>query len=144
MMRAPRMPGARRGIALVEALVAVVVLGLGLLGAIAMQTRAYGALADSGMRAEATMAAEKLVGVMSVDQANLSSYVLAAGATPSPRLAPWYNETRSHIPNAQIAVTVTPVAGTTSTEVVVTIGWTRKAGTAASSHRVAAYIAQST
>jgi type IV pilus assembly protein PilV len=138
------MPRAGRGIALVEALVAVVILGLGLLGAIAMQTRSYAALADAGMRAEATMAAEMLVGVMSVDQANLSSYVVAVGATPGARLAPWYNETRSHIPNAQIAVTVTPVPNTTSTEVVVTIGWTRKAGAASSSHRVAAYIAQST
>lgn len=141
MMRAPR---PQRGIALVEAMVAVVILALGLLGTIAMQARSYSALADTGMRAEATMAAEKLVGLMTTDQANLASYALAAGGTPSARLQPWYDETRSHIPGAQIAVAISPAAKTNGTQVVVTIGWTHKAGTAPASHRVSAYIAQST
>lgn len=144
MMRAPRPPRPQRGIALVEAMVAVVILALGLLGTIAMQARSYSALADTGMRAEATMAAEKLVGLMTTDQANLAAYALASGATPSARLKPWYDETRAHIPNAQIAVALSPAAGTNGTQVVVTIGWTHKAGTASASHRVAAYIAQST
>jgi type IV pilus assembly protein PilV len=133
-----------QGIALVEAMVAVVILALGLLGTIGMQARSYSALAEAGARTEATMAAEKLVGLMTTDQANLASYVLVAGATPDARLLPWYNETRAHIPNASIAVAVAPVTGTGSTQVVVTIGWTRKAGTAPSTHRVSAYIAQST
>ncbi|WP_036167449.1 prepilin-type N-terminal cleavage/methylation domain-containing protein [Massilia sp. 9096] len=141
MMRAPR---PQHGIALVEAMVAIVILALGLLGTIGMQARSYTALADAGLRAEATMAAEKLVGLMTTDQANLTSYALAAGATPGARLLPWYNETRSHIPNAKIAVTVAPAANTNGMQVVITIGWTRKAGTAPASHRVSAYIAQST
>jgi type IV pilus assembly protein PilV len=139
MMRAPR---PQHGIALVEAMVAILILALGLLGTIGMQARAYSALADAGMRAEATMAAEKLVGLMTTDQANLNSYALASGGTPGARLQPWYDETRAHIPNAQIAVAVNPAAGTNGTQVVVTIGWLRKAGTAPASHRVSAYIAQ--
>jgi type IV pilus assembly protein PilV len=139
-MRARR---SQQGIALVEAMVAIAILALGLLGTLGMQARAYSALADAGMRAEATMAAEKLVGLMTTDQANLTSYALAAGATPNARLLPWYTETRSHIPNAQIVVAVSPASGTNSIEVVVTIGWTRKAGAAPSTHRVSAYIAQS-
>lgn len=141
MIRASR---SKQGIALVEVLVAIVILGLGLLGTIGLQARSTSALADASMHAEATMAAEKLVGLMSTDQANLAAYALTLGATPNARLLPWYNETRSHIPNAQIQVAVSPAAGTDGTQVVVTIGWTRKTGTASSSHRVAAYIAQST
>lgn len=132
-----------RGIALVEVLVAVVILGIGLLGTIGLQARAYSALADSGMRAEATMAAEKLIGLMTTDQANLAAYALAPGGTISSRLQPWVDETRAHIPGATIEVDEAPAANTDGTEVVVTIGWTRKAG-AANQHRVVAYIAGST
>jgi type IV pilus assembly protein PilV len=46
----------QHGFSLVESLVAVVLLGIGLLGAIGMQARSYSALSDAGMRAEATIA----------------------------------------------------------------------------------------
>jgi type IV pilus assembly protein PilV len=135
---------AARGIALIEVLVAVVILGLGLLGTVGLQARTYAALADTGMRAEATMAAEKLIGLMTTDQANLAAYALAPGATPGARLQPWFSETRAHIPGAAIEVDVAPAAGADGTQVVVAISWTRKAGAAPSMHRVSAYIAQST
>lgn len=137
-------PRSQQGIALIEALIAIVILALGLLGALGLQARSYSALADSSMRAEATIAAEKLVGLVSTDQSNLSAYALAPGATPGSRLLPWYNETRSHIPGATIEVDVTPAPSTDGTEVSVIITWTRKAGSAPSTHRVSAYIAQST
>lgn len=142
--RALRSPRHARGIALIEVLVAIVILGLGLLGTIGLQARTYSALADTSMRAEATMAAEKLIGVMTTDQVNLSAYALAAGATPSARLQPWVTETKAHIPGAAITVAVSPAAGTDGTQVVISISWTRKAGSAPNTHRVSAYIAQST
>jgi type IV pilus assembly protein PilV len=136
-----------RGIALIEALVAIVILALGLLGTVGLQARSYSALADTGIRAEATMAAEKLIGLMTTDQANLSGYALATGATPaaSSRLKPWYDETRAHIPGAviQIQVGAAP-APASGNQVSVTIGWTRRAGTAPNQYRVTAYIAQAT
>lgn len=146
MMRRPavRPPRAPRGIALIEVLVAIVILGIGLLGTVGLQARSYAALADTGARAEATMAAEKLIGLMTTDQTNLAAYALAPGNSPSTRLQPWYDETRSHIPGAKIEVDLAPATGTDGTQVVVTISWTRKAGTAPSTHRVSAYIAQST
>jgi len=145
-MRRPasRLPRSARGIALIEVLVAIVILGLGLLGTVALQARTYSALADTSMRAEATMAAEKLIGVMTTDQANLSAYALAAGGTASSRLQPWLTETRAHIPGAAVTVALAPASGTDGTQVVVTISWTRKAGSAANTHRISAYIAQST
>lgn len=132
------------GFALVEAMVAAVVLAVGLLGTIGLQARSLGALQDTAMRAEATMAAEKLIGMMTTDQANLSDYALASGATPSARLQPWVTETRSRIPNATFVVTVARTAGTTVSQVGVTIGWTRKAGSSANQYRVSTYLSQAT
>jgi type IV pilus assembly protein PilV len=133
----------QEGIALLEALLAALILAIGLLGTIGLQARAYSALSDAGMRAEATIAAEKLLGVMSTDQAFLTAYQLSANGVPDPRLAPWYAETRSRIPGAQIEVAVNSAAGTTSTEVEITISWTRKAGDPANAHRITSYLAGS-
>ena len=82
-------PARRRqgGIALLEAMLAIVILGIGLLGTIGLQARAYSALSDAGMRAEATMAGEKLLGVMTADAANLASYNLAENGTPGAAIA---------------------------------------------------------
>jgi type IV pilus assembly protein PilV len=132
----------QQGMALIEALVAVVLLAIGLLGAIGMQARATGALADAGMRAEATIASDKLLGMMAVDLPNAGAYALAAGATPTTRLQPWYDETRGRIPNAGIVVAVTP--DTDRTRVAITISWTRKTGAAQNAHRVVSYLAPAT
>jgi type IV pilus assembly protein PilV len=131
----------QEGIALLEALLAALILAIGLLGTIGLQARAYSALSDAGMRAEATIAAEKLLGVMSTDQANLGAYQLAAGAAPGARLATWYAETRTRIPGAQIEVGVAVPTAASSREVDITISWTRKAGAPANAHRITSYIA---
>jgi type IV pilus assembly protein PilV len=128
-----------QGVALVEAIVAVVLLGIGLLGAIGMQARSMSALADSGMRAEATIAADRLIGMMTLDAANASAYVLAPGGTPGTALQPWYADTRTRVPNAQIEVKVAPAANRTRVEINIT--WTRKTGAAANAHHVVSYLA---
>jgi len=121
-MIAPRRQG---GIALIEAIVAVVLLGIGLLGAVGMQARTMSALADTDRRAQATLAAESLLGTMAVDVANASDYALVAGGTPSARLLPWYNDaTTNKVPGAQITIGVVPAGN--RTQVTVDIKWTRK------------------
>ena len=141
MARRPRK--AQRGVALLEALLAVVLLGIGLIGTLALQARSVAALSEAGLRAEATVAANELLGVMNTDFANIGAYAVARGAQPGARLAPWYNAVRMHVPGASIEVAVTPAAGTTRTEVAIAIGWQRSGASLANVHRVTAYLAQS-
>lgn len=130
------------GIALLEALLATVILAIGLLGTIGLQARAYSAMASAGARAEATIATEKLLGMMASDQTNLAAFALTPGDVPNQRLTAWYAETRSAIPNASISISVTPTAGTNRTVVVVSISWVRKAGEPTNTHSVTSYMAQ--
>jgi type IV pilus assembly protein PilV len=136
----------QQGVALLEALIAILILAIGLLGTIGLQARAYSALSEAGMRAEATMASEKLIGIMANDQGalqgTLPDYALAAEQEPSARLAPWYAETRALIPGATILVTVTP-DGNRLCQVDITISWTRKVGDKLNVHRLTSYIAAS-
>jgi type IV pilus assembly protein PilV len=131
------------GVALLEALVATVILAIGLLGAIGMQARAYAALNEAGLRAEATMCSEKLLAQMAVDQANAASYAYSGG-NGSAKVAPWLLDTRTRIPNATITVGVTAVTAT-RTQVDIHIAWQRKAGkgSAVNNHDVTSYIATS-
>ena len=123
---------------MLEAMIAILLLAIGLIGTVGMQARAMAALNDAGMRAEATMAAEKLLGVMSADAANLPSYALTETGAPSAAIQPWVAETRRFIPNAKLSVALTPQ--TRRTQVDISIKWTRKAGDAENQHLVTAYI----
>ena len=128
----------QRGIALLEVMIATVILGIGLLGTIGMQARAYAALADAGQRAEAALACEKLLGTMSADAANVASYALAANATPNSTVGPWVTETLAAIPGATISVTVQPAVR--RNQVDIDIRWTRKSGDKQSRQHLTAYI----
>jgi type IV pilus assembly protein PilV len=131
----------QQGIALLEALIAAFILAIGLFGTIGLQARAYSALSDAGMRAEATIAAEKLLGMMTTDQANLNAYKLVLNGTRTERLEPWYVETRTSIPGAVIVISVDPAPGTSSNKVAISISWTRKHNAPTNTHRVTSYIA---
>lgn len=136
--------GRQGGIALLEALLAAVLLAIGLLGTIGLQARSYAALSDAGMRAEATIAANKLVGIMSTDLDNLAEYAVAAGGEPPARLTQWHQETRRLIPGAEVVIAVTPMAGTAPAAVDITINWRRKADTPLNTHRITSYFAGAT
>ena len=89
------------------------------------------------------IASEQLLGVIASDQANLGSYALAAGATPSAALAPWVAQTRAAIPGALIEVSIVPTAAaaTARSEIAIRIRWTRTAGGTENVHQVTACIA---
>lgn len=125
----------QRGIALLEVMIATVILAIGLLGTVGLQARAYASLNDAGQRAEATIASEKLFGLMSTDLGNLSSYALAEGGAGNAVLTSWLAETKVAIPSANPSITITPTSsGTDSTQVTVVIKWQRKAGDASTAN----------
>ena len=136
-----RRTGRRQGgVALLEAMIASVLLAVGLLGAIGMQARAYSALSDAGMRAEATMASEKLLATMTLDQANLAAYAYGGSGPGSAQIAPWVAQTRAVIPNASLTVTVVPATATRA-QVDINIGWQRKQNGQQNFHAITSYIA---
>ncbi|WP_395398954.1 prepilin-type N-terminal cleavage/methylation domain-containing protein [Pseudoduganella sp. UC29_106] len=128
----------QQGVALLEALIAAVILAIGLLGTVGLQARSYAAISDAGQRAEATLAAEELLGIMNNDQANIAAYAVAENATPPAALAPWATKTNGRIPGAKYSVVVTP--GAVGARVDVTIRWTRRQGDQQNQHLVTSYI----
>lgn len=132
----------QHGIALLEVMLAIIILGIGLLGTVGLQARAYSALSDAGMRAEATLAAAKLIGVISADLPNIALYNLAEDGTPDEQLKPWVQETQASIPGAVLSVQVQDQPAQSRYQVVVGIRWQRKARSEPNVHRITAYLAR--
>jgi len=126
------------GVALLEVMIAVILLGIGLLGAIGLQARSYAALADAGQRAEATIQADKLLGMMNNDVANIAAYALVPDGTATAAVAPWLAETRTLIPGATATVVVARQGQRWRVDV--TIAWRRKQGGDTNRHQVTAYV----
>jgi type IV pilus assembly protein PilV len=134
---------AQRGVALLEALIAVLLLGIALVGTLALQVNSQAALSEAAMRAEATIAANELIGVMSTDLDHLDDYVLAKDAEPGERLETWHAALVEHLPNAAVVITVTPAADTERTAVVIVIDWRRSDEAQQNTHRIVTYLARS-
>ena len=75
-----RPPRLQRGVALLEALIATVILAIGLLGAIGMQARAYTALSEAGLRGEATIFADRHPGALVTAQTMLGGRFFHTGS----------------------------------------------------------------
>lgn len=133
----------QQGVALLEAMIACVVLAIGLLGTVGLQARAYSAMNDAGARAEAVIASERLLGMMSTDLTHLADYALAANGSPGAALMPWYTATRTAIPGAVISVVVASAAVGNSQAVTVTIAWKRRATDAGNSNTMTSFLAVS-
>ena len=134
---------AQRGVALLEALIAVLLLGIGLVGTLALQVNSQAALSEAAMRSEATIAANELIGVMNTDLDNLSDYQLAAGAQPGARLAAWHAALVASLPGASATVGVAPEAGTERTTVTIQIQWRRDTTSSVNTQRIVTYLSRS-
>jgi len=134
---------AQRGIALLEALIAVLILAIGLVGTLGLQLHSQKALADAGMRSEATIAASELIGLMNTDLDNLGDYTLAAGGQPNARLAVWHAALLEQLPGASASIAVAPEADTERTAVTITIEWQRSENDGANKHSIVTYLSRS-
>lgn len=129
------------GVALVEALVAILILAIGVLSAISLQMQATAAISDSRARAEATMAAEELIGIIWNNQAMWPSYV-----TGGVGLTNWQAKLTNNIPGATVTVSIVPIvlpsvtSGMPRLQTDITITWKRRATDDTNTHRILAFV----
>lgn len=135
---------AQQGMALIESLIAILILAIGLIGTLGLQINSQKVLAEAAMRSEATMAASELIGVMSTDLDHLEEYALAKDEEePDDKLKEWRTALIDRLPNSTVEVTVTPVEDTERTQVEIDISWQRDPDAPANSHRILTYISRS-
>lgn len=101
-----RARSAQHGAALLEALVAILLLMLGVLALIGLQGRMVSASTEAQMRGEATYLADQLIGQMSVDQGNLANYVTTSGSCSSANCTAWLANVADTLPSGTATVAV--------------------------------------
>lgn len=114
---------AQGGYALLEALMAILVFSLGLLGIIGFQASAIKISSESQMRTEASLLADELIAGMSVSNFSSVATDYAAGGT---KFLAWYNNRlkgASKLPNPTASVEVAPGTTPTTLQVRVCIDW---------------------
>jgi type IV pilus assembly protein PilV len=115
------LPRARktRGVALIEALIALLIFMLGVLGMVGLQASMTRAQTDSKSRADAAYLAGELIGRMWGDLTNMASYN-GSGCGSQPRCKEWQDKVGQALPLGTGAVTVNSGSG----DVLVTVSWT--------------------
>lgn len=109
----------QRGIALIEALIAILLFSLGVLALAGVQATMAKNVTQSKLRGEASFLANELIGQMWVDQPNLGSYAIDSNACTATyaNCTKWLAEVTQTLPNATAEVTVNSGA------VGITLGW---------------------
>lgn len=93
----------RRGFAMLEALVALLICAMGVLGVVGLQGAMTRAQTSATFRAEASFLAQQLLGEMWTDRANLASYATTnCGAA----CTDWQARVAARLPGGQSTVTV--------------------------------------
>lgn len=111
------------GFVLLEALVAMLVFALGILGLVGMQASMTREQTTAKVRSDAAYLTEEVIGMMWGDIAHLSSYATANCASYT-RCNDWANKVLATLPSAQYSVVVTTLTG----DVTVTLSWTMPNG----------------
>ncbi|MGH8250594.1 MAG: type IV pilus modification protein PilV [Steroidobacteraceae bacterium] len=124
------LPGGQRGATLIEALVALLVLSIGLLGVAGLQVQALRNNHGAHLRSQATVLAQDILDRMRAnrDAALGNAYVIAVGATPTGTtladfdLVAWKQSLADILPAGDGAVVM---AGNVAT---ITVQWTDRLG----------------
>lgn len=111
---------AQQGVVIIEAMIAILIFSMGVLGIVGLQAKMIKNTADSKYRADASYIANQYIGMMWVDDNRVADFV---GAT---------FDVSASLPSGSLTVTQ-PVLG----QFTVTVGWTAPGETAATDAAVA-------
>lgn len=127
------------GVALLEALIAILLISFGILGIIGLQANSIAFTSDARYRVEAGALADRLVAEMWVNPANIASYGWGGAGEPPEVLADWVADVRNALPGA----TALPPSVTVDADnvVTITVRWQPPDGNA-HNHMVIAHINQ--
>lgn len=115
--------GGQKGFALLEALVAILVFSLGILGTLGLQVSMNNEQTSAKLRSDASFLASGLIGSMWLDVANLNSYA-TANCGGYARCLEWRNKVAANLPQAVPTVMVDVATG----DVLITLSWTMPNG----------------
>lgn len=79
------------GVALLEVMIAILIVSFGILGIIGLQANSIALTTDARYRVEASAFAERLIAEMWMNPLNLASYDYAGSGSPPAPLANWYS-----------------------------------------------------
>jgi type IV pilus assembly protein PilV len=90
----------QQGVMLLEALIAILIFSIGILGLVAMQGNAINNISDAKYRTDASFLADQLIAQIWVDRANMGGYDYRSGGTPPTALASWVANVNATLPQA--------------------------------------------
>ncbi len=117
MRRASHYPARflNKGAALIEALVAMLIVSIGVLGMVGLQAGMTRAQSAAKHRADAAYLTSEIVGAMWIDRSNLASYATTPGTACSyQRCSDWVRKVASGLPHGEVELSVTPSTGAVS------------------------------
>ena len=147
-MKPEKSPASRqKGVMLLEALIAILIFSMGILAMVGMQANTINYVSDAKYRADASFIANKIIGEMWVNRANLATYgcnpcttsngnagtqawvtqMQAGGNTPLPGVTNLANQPRI-------------VMGAVNNQVTVTVFWLPPKSSGPHSHTAIAYV----
>lgn len=116
------------GVALLEAMIAILLISFGILGIIGLQANSIAFTTDARYRVDAGALADRLVAEMWVNPANIGSYTWAGVGSPNAVVAPWVADVQAALPGAD---TLPPLINVGADNVVtVTVRWQPPNGSA--------------
>ncbi len=126
-----------QGVMLLEALIAILIFSIGILGLVAMQGTAISAISDAKYRSDASFLADQIVSQIWVDRANVANYAYPGGAAPA--LATWIAQVQAALPQATATISIPP-PGYPAGSVEVLINWQQPGNSNVRAYRAMSFI----
>ena len=127
--RPRRSPRLARGFVLLEALVAVLLFVVGVLGILGLQASMTRAQTESNIRSEAGYLAQELLGLMWADIPNLTGFAISGGDCTAAACQRWLKKTQDTLPSGSADVTIAAITdGSVGSDVDITVTWTMPNG----------------